>query len=408
MTFPKLLAFVRERLIYVWIVSIGLWMSWWGWLLLTTMGVLVDDEKVFTDHMAFYSGARLISEGRGEILYDYEQLGYEQRKFVGHDDGKHSLTAIRNPPFYFLLYLPTAGLPYLASFWIWSIVSLLMLYLGFRLLEVERPLLAMAWATSFYAVFTTISFGQNTLLSFAILCGVYWCLKRDYKISAGMLAGLLSFKPTVMLGLLIWWLLGVRRYWRCWLGLALTGGILLAITLLFVRKEFEIFLAKLGEIAAYDLDDFYNHHTMRAFWAYLFGYDKPLGLKFGAATSLVLTVAFVFFWYRHRDSLTNLFGGAVYFTLLASPHALVYEWSLILIPAVLWWREYPENRDRWLILYAVPWLVLLVGTQAAKYQSQWFGGFAIHFSPLILTIMGFVFARELDRLSTPKPVATVE
>lgn len=408
MTFPKVLAFVRERLIYVWIVSIGLWMSWWGWLLLTTMGVLADEDKVFTDHMAFYSGARLISEGRGEILYDYAQLGLEQRKFVGHDDGGHSLTAIRNPPFYFLLYLPTAGLPYLASFWIWSIISILMLYLGFRLLGVERPLLAMAWATSFYPVFSTISFGQNSLLSFAVMCGVYRCLKEDRKVSAGMLAGLLSFKPTVMLGLLIWWLLDARRYWRCWLGLALTGAILLTITLLFVRKEFEIFLAKLGEIAAYDLDDFFNHHTMRGFWTYLFGNDKQLGLRFGGVTSLILTVAFVFFWYRHRNSLTNSLGGAVYFTLMVSPHALVYEWSLVLIPAVIWWREYPENRDRWLVLYAIPWVVLLVGTQAAKYQSQWFGGFAIHFSPFVLTVMGFVFARELGRLTKPKPITVVE
>jgi hypothetical protein len=404
MASDRLLAFVRERLIYVWIVSVGLWCSWWGWLLLTTLGVIVDESKVFTDHMAFYSGANLILDGRGEVMYDYALLGFEQRRLIGlPGEENRPLTAIRNPPFYFLLYTPTARLPYIASFWIWSIISLGMLYLGFRCLGVERPWIAIAWATSFYPVFATISFGQNSLLSFAILCAVYLLLKRDRPYTAGMVAGLLSFKPTVMLGLLLWWFLDVRRYWRCWLGLMVTGAILLVITLIFVRKEFEVFLAILSEIAAYDRDDFYNHHTLRAFWGYFFGDNKPIGLKFGLVSSCILVFCFLFFWYRYRKCLPIIYGGLIYFTLMASPHALVYEWTLILIPAVIWWREYPQNRDRWLLLYTIPWVVLLVGTQATKFQSNWFEGFAFHFSPVILTIMGFVFAREWNRLSSLQP-----
>ena len=395
MNFQQVLHFVRDRLVYVWIVSVCLWLTWWGWLLLTSLGYLHDDSKVFTDHMAFYSGARLIAEGRGEIMYDYDQLGIEQRKMVGFDDGGFTLTAIRNPPFYPLLYLPTAKLPYLISFWIWDIIALLLLYLGFRLLGVERPLIAMAWATSFYPVYTVITFGQNSMISFAILCGVYFSLRRDRKLIAGGLAGLLSFKPTVMLGLCIWWLLDIRRYWKCWLGMMITGLILLGISLLFVRKEFELFLEKLGEIAAYNRDEFYNHHTMRAFWGYLFGDDKQIGLVLGSITSLLFIICFVIFWLRHRNSLPVMFAGVVYFTLMITPHALVYEWSLSLITAVILWREFPANRDRWLILFAIPWVVLLIGTQSTKFQKEWLDGYALHFSPLILCVMGFVLAREL-------------
>ena len=47
--------------------------------------------------------------------------------------------AYRNPPFYALLYLPTAGLSYYASFLIWTAISFALLALSIILLRPARP-----------------------------------------------------------------------------------------------------------------------------------------------------------------------------------------------------------------------------------------------------------------------------
>jgi alpha-1,2-mannosyltransferase len=402
MKFSRVLQFVRDRLIYVWIVSVCLWSTWWGWLILTTAGVIQDDDKVFSDHMAFYSAARLISEGRGTQMYDYDWLGYYQRELVGQDDGGFTLTAIRNPPYYFLLYLPTARLPYIASFWIWSIISLISMYWGFRALGVEKPWLAMAWATSFYPVYAAITFGQNSLLSFGIFCFVYWSLKHEKKFLAGFLAGLLSFKPTLLLGIWIWWLFDIRKYARCWLGMIAMGLLQLTIALIFVPNEFRVFLEKAGEIAAYSREFFYNHYTTRSFWGYLFGDNKQIGAILGIITSLILTILFYFFWRKQRSNMPIMFGAMIYFMLLISPHALIYEWSLTMITATILWQTFPANRDRWLILFVIPWVVFLIGTQSTKFQAEWFDGWAFHFSIPILVVMGILLAKEVNRLTSEK------
>ena len=56
------------------------------------------------------------------------------------DQGGSYLDAYRNPPFYALIYVPTSRLPYLVSFWIWTAISLALLWFGLGLAQAGKAL----------------------------------------------------------------------------------------------------------------------------------------------------------------------------------------------------------------------------------------------------------------------------
>ena len=66
------------------------------------------------------------------------------------------------------------------------------------------------------------------------------------------------------------------------------------------------------------------------------------------------------FWRRYRERPALLFTGAIYLTIAVTPHAMIYDWALLLIPAVLLWQELPALRPQWTALYAAVWLAALL------------------------------------------------
>jgi alpha-1,2-mannosyltransferase len=397
----RLSAWLSERLLVGKLAGAALWVVWIASLVFGSSKINARDERIWfdwtpqllgADHLAFYSAAKLIQDGRGDVLYDYNALADYQSDLIG----TRFLEAYRNPPFYALLYLPTARLDYVISFWIWTAVALGLLWCGIRWLGPRRPATVFVWALCFYPVFAAVSFGQNSLLSFAALCLAFRQLDRNKPFSAGLAAGLLLYKPQLLLGLGIWWLLDFRTYWRALVGLSVTGLLLLGISLLTVRAETLTFVERLRDIANYDAFYFYNLHTPRGFWTLLLFDDKRLGRMLGWACSLIALAAFLVFWRRHRGEMPLMFAAAVFVTLWASPHTMVYDWSLVLIPAVLLWERRPQQRDQWLPLFAAGWAVLFVSTPLAQWMFEKTGA-ALQLSVPVLAIVAALAARVLRR-----------
>jgi len=73
-----------------------------------------------------------------------------------------------------------------------------------------------------------------------------------------------------------------------------------------------------------------------------------------------------------KPQLGQAAGGAaaVALTLWLTPHAMIYDWSLLLIPAVLLWQELPGLRARWPLLFAAVWLATLVGSSLSAVQLR--------------------------------------
>jgi alpha-1,2-mannosyltransferase len=370
-----------------------MWVIWAVGCALGTGNLDVTGQVIGADHTAFHTAAVLIADGEGAALYDFPNLSAFRARQEQITGKPRFLNPFRNPPFYALIYVPTARLPHLASYAIWAVVGLFSLVGGLRLIHgpgVGRPL---AWSLSFFPVFAAVSFGQNTLLSFGVFAVVFWLLAGGRRFPAGLAAGLLLFKPQLLLGLGLWWALDVRRYWPCVAGVAVTGAALAGVSWLILPHETAAWLRQLPEIARYDAFEFYNLQNPRGFGALLTG-DKAVGNWLGLIGLVLGVVFFARVWRQHRDDLPVLFAAAVFVTLWASPHTMTYEWALAVIPAVLLWDSRPDQRPTWLVLFAIAWVALFLSAPLSKVQMQAIG-VAVQVSVPVMAFVGLRASRSL-------------
>lgn len=370
-----------------------MWAIWGVSVALGPGNLDLNGQVIGTDHSAFHTAAVLLDEGRGEALFDFPDLPVFSARQEGLVDKPDFLDPYRNPPFYALIYRPTARLPYAASYAVWAVVGLLVLVGGLRLVHgpgVGRPLL---WALSFFPTFAAVSFGQNTLLSFGVFALVYAAVVRDRRFLAGLAAGLLLFKPQLLLGLGVWWVLDVRRFWPALGGLAVTGLALAGLSWAVLPGETAEWVRRLPDVARYDRFEFYNLHNPRGFGDLLTG-NRQVGTWVGLA-GLLLAVGWLWrFWRRHAADDRLVFAAAVFATLWGSPHTMTYEWALAVLSAVILWDVRPDHRERWLLVFAVAWVALFVSTPLTKGQLG-VAGVAVQVSVPLLAWVGWRTDREL-------------
>jgi hypothetical protein len=224
----------------------------------------------------------------------------------------------------------------------------------------------------------------------------------DRRFAAGLVAGLLWFKPQLLLGLFVWWAFQPRRYFRSWLGVFLTGCVLAAISWFAVPDGSRAFVDSLGEIAAFRGDGYWNKLSPRAFWALLLtdpADDKhPVVVGLAALCSLAAVV--IAWWVKRRTGapVAVMFPVAVYLSLWASPHALVYEWALVVAAAVVLWEKFPDSRNAWLCIFAIAWIALATSVTLAKFQIGRIWP-VVQVGVPLLGLVGWLAARELARSS---------
>ena len=344
-----------------------MWLIWGVSIALGPGNLDLNGQVIGTDHSAFHTAAVLLNEGHGEVLFDYPELpvfSARQEELVGKPG---FLDPYRNPPFYALLYGPTARLSYAASYAVWAVVGLLCLVGGLRLVHgpaMGRPLL---WSLSFFPTFAAVSFGQNTLLSFGVFALVYAAVARDRRFLAGVAAGLLLYKPQLLLGLGVWWVLDGRRYWPALSGLAVAGLALAGLSWAVLPTETAEWVRRLPDIARYDRFEFYNLHNPRGFGDLLTG-NRQIGTWVGLAGLLLAVGRLWRFRRRHAADDRLVFAAAVFATLWGSPHTMTYEWALAVLPAVVLWDARPDRRVLWTGLFAIAWIALFVSTPLTKGQ----------------------------------------
>ena len=94
-------------------------------------------------------------------------------------------------------------------------------------------------------------------------------------------------------------------------------------------------------------------------------------------------------WRANRDSPRVVFAASVLLTLWASPHALIYDWALVAVPAVL----LPPSRA-----FAVGWAALAVGTEVGMAQAWAWGEPVVQLATPVLAWCGW----RTVQLLTPK------
>ena len=311
-------------------------------------------QHVGGDFLNFYTAGYIVLTGRGAALYDLATQVAAQRELVAPADWQ-GIAPFLNPPILALAWAPIAALPFKPAYVVSTAALSGALLCGLRVLRPHVPALHSRWsivvglAFLFLPLLRTVTGGQNTAITFALLAAGYASLRSARDVWAGVWLGLLLYKPQY--AVLPALLLLVCRRRSALVAFAGTAAAQYVVGALICGADWPIqmstlihrFMPRIFEVDGHQLISWLNF----AEYAMPGALARPLGAALAAATlgALLLT------WHRplgERGSqglfpaldtgsprFPFSFGSMVAASLSCSPHAQWYDAGLLLLPVLL-------------------------------------------------------------------------
>jgi hypothetical protein len=188
-----------------------------------------------------------------------------------------------------------------------------------------------------------------------------------------------------------------RRNWKALTGLTL-GGITLAGLSLALMPEASIdyirfsvtYLPTLLNQKGFPI---WHAHTPRAFFQLLLPGQPTLIDGLYGLSLIAGFAAFGIFWRRFRSQPALLFSAAICLTIWATPHAMIYDWAILLLPAVLLWQN---TSGDWKGVFALVWIASFLSGPLTIGQLKLLP-FAVQISVPVLAVAVVWIYRSLSR-----------
>ena len=233
------------------------------------------------DFIAFYTGGAMVADGRHRDLFDLRAVKRFQTEVAARNGVTlgDALGPWWNPPFYAWVFAPLSRLPFGTATAAWvgfnAACAAVAAWLLVRMLPADadwrtRALVPVLTALSIPFIHA-LSHGQNACTSLLIVTLVVAAWRADRPLLAGLVAGLMAYKPqhAVVLG----GILALSLGWRAVLGLAITGSVLLLVTVLTLPGALGDFLHLMPRNVRYVQEQcvymWERHATFKAFWRLL-------------------------------------------------------------------------------------------------------------------------------------------
>ncbi|MCG8694808.1 MAG: DUF2029 domain-containing protein [Minwuiales bacterium] len=367
---------------------------------LTTLNGIFDasNHPVGRDFLVFWSAAKLTAAGQVALIFDPYDFYAAQQQLLGGTFPMHNWSY---PPQLLLPIRPFGWLPYISAYLVWLALGLsLYLFVALRGDTPLRRLMPVAAAALFLAPssFVNIVAGQNGFFAGALFIGGMLLVRR-HPLAAGVLFGLLTFKP--QLGVLIPVALIALRQWKPFVSAILSAGAIVALSVavegaevwrLFVVESVP-FQARIMGIAG----GFFTWMMPTVFMAgRLLGFDPALNHILQLISGLAAVVATYWAFRTSRDLPTQLAVISIA-TFLVVPYAFNYDMTIVAFGLACYAvaqadRGFlPFERLVLALLWALPFLVMP------------FGAAGLPLGPLVLWLgLGFVLWHiRLDRAAPP-------
>ena len=365
-------------------------------ILFSTRSGLTDrgGHPVGRDFSHYWTAASLALSGEPAEVYDFPRLQAAGEPIFGPGTALPWLY----PPTFLLIILPLALLPYLVALALWIIPALIG-YLWILRRLAPHPLTL--WLTlAFPGTYQNILFGQNGFLS-AILLGGGILLLGRFPLAAGVLLGLLSYKPHLMV--LVVLALAAGRYWRALLSTLFVTAALAAASVLVLGTG--VWIAFLNS----------TPEAVKTLQAGLLPWSKvPLHLFNMPTVFCALLEAGASAIHRPDHARCGDAGGGrrgrmglvqraplairgsllVIGILLFTPYAAIYDLVLMALP--LAWLSWDGHTRGWLRgeppLLVLAWLIPLVAPLLALATN-------LQLAPLLLILLAMLALRRWFKLS---------
>jgi len=333
-------------------------------------------ESVLPDFLVHWTGGRLVLNGQLNNLYDQGTQLHVQTAAVGQTS---KLAWFIAPPFVGLLYAPLAGLPYLASAGVWTLLSAMMLLIALKLARPLAPNISRArWRMIILVCFASqpvlelLGSGQDSAFSLLIwVAGTRLILvRRD--VLAGVVFALGLCKPQLFV--LVPVVMLVQRRFQSLVAWLSTASVLALISVRMVGVD------GVQNWLMLPFGDAYRQAVHVGLAWKMQGLPSfatsvmPPGLARGAdivglLAILVILVLFITACRRWPMSYgdVGIWAFAALTTVLVSPHLFVYD-LVVLLPAVLYLLERhdtPVVRVALFALFVITWAAPAVHRLAA-------------------------------------------
>jgi len=311
------------------------------------------------------------------------------------------------PPIYQMFVTPLALMPYALSWFVFVGFGIFAYLLTMRPLFDERLAArrdALYLALAFPGAFICIFHGQNSLYSAAIIAGGMLLLERGRPYLAGLLLGVLIYKP--QLGVLLPLAFLVTGQWRAFIA---TGASALAFSLasyvVFGPDLWQAFFDNTPIVREVMEQGMLPWAKMPSAFVFLREIGVPQTLAYVAQglTALAAAACVGFVWWRKGSNRLS-WAVLVVATLLVPPYTFDYGFA-ILAPALaiigsdMAVKGATLREKIWLIMLFVMPLVVAPFAQATHFQI----GFPLLVSALVLAVRRAMpdFSLTLVKLSTP-------
>jgi hypothetical protein len=275
------------------------------------------------DFSNLWTGGKLVLVGRTLTVFDVGAY----RDFISAIAGARiEGQEWSYPPSLLLLAAPLATIPLFPSYLVWTFGGIGLLYYVLRKAALP-PALGISAALS-PAMFVNVLLGQNGSLSAAFLCGGLLLL-RPRPIAAGVLFGLLTFKP--QLGVLLPICLLANRQWTAIsAALATAASIALVTAICFGPESWSLFFSQTVPMMRDILNAPYPQ-SYQVSCVSVFMLVRSLDGGFTSAwiwQGLATLLAAGFVWWIWREERADDWGrvaATIILTFLSTPYAYVYD-----------------------------------------------------------------------------------
>jgi hypothetical protein len=323
----------------------------WGYLAgcyATARGLLDGIGHVIGgDFISFYSIGKLYRLGHTEVFYDFERLYAFQRQVLPE---LPTVVPFINPPFTALFYAPFGLNSYLQGLTAWWAAGLVALWLSLRLLA-SRLFPGQPGATARFAGFAAtffptvlwFSMGQTTTFVLLLLSSAFLLLRQRRDFAAGLVLGMLAFKPQLALPLALPILLKFRH--RAIAGGGLSAGFFLALGWWLFPGQMSDYIAESGRFLALFLQPefpLWSEHALFGFchlllkgtpWSFLAPWLT------GAASMALLAFAGRIWslqpWQPAARDWDRCMAASMCLGLCLATHLFTYDLMLLLLPFLI-------------------------------------------------------------------------
>ena len=373
---------------------------------------LEDIRDGYFDFVLYYSGAKIINDGKGAQLYD---LGVQREYQKGFGAGyKDRDLPFNHLPYELLALVIPARLSFPVAHVLWAAINILLLAIMlirvFPFVDAKHRALFALMMFAFFPTITALKMGQDSIITTFLLVETYVCLKRKrYAIAGGLLA-LGLYKPQFVLPLA--GILLLHRRWSSVSGFLFTGVLLGAVSLAMVGWD-----GLLGLLALW-LPMIQRGHVV---WPELMTNLRGLAyviLDLGGLSEATNVITLLFsilayvitlrLWPRGADERSEFFdlrfALAIVTTALISFHMYSYDGTLLAIPLIIMLNQalkepgpYPVRHRLFLTILIALFIPLLPNVLLSMAILAWWGLPL----PVLFAVIAVEIVRRSESVSSP-------